>query len=102
MIRAFLRWWRRPLRPVRVTVPPLDEAELRTALLVGDDHLLWRAIIQCIDVLREESVRAAIEDSVQERPELMHHFAGGAATLDRLKAFLLDQREKAKTMRVVK
>ena len=98
MIRAFLRWWRRPV--VTMAMVPLTEAELRAALLVGDDHPLWRAVMQCIEVLREESVRATIEDSVQERPELMHHFAGGAAAMDRLKSFLIAQRERAKTMPV--
>lgn len=94
------RFFRRPLpRVAPPKLPPLLEQDLRAALLVGDDHLLWRAFMQCLDVLREETVQAALEDRVQERAPLLHYYAGGAAMLDRLKAFLVAERDKARTIK---
>lgn len=77
-------------------LPPLRPRELQSALCVGDDHLMWRAVLQCIGVLRSEADREAVDVGNHERPPLATFYAGAVAHLDRLEQFMREQRELAK------
>lgn len=77
-------------------LPPLRPRELQAALLVGDDHPLWRAMLQSIEVLREAADREAVDVVNHQRPPLPSYYAGAVAHLDQLKGFLHEQREMAK------
>lgn len=79
-------------------LPPLRPRELRAALLVGDDHPMWRAIMQSIDVLRDQADTEAVDLDNHARPPAAAYYAGAVAHLDQLAQFLKDQREKAKEM----
>lgn len=92
---GLLRWLRRRTVVQAPELPPLAEREMQVALLVPDEHPLWRSVLQCIDVQRAKCVAETIAPENQGQPQATY-YAGAAQHLDELKAFLIDQRERGK------
>lgn len=87
-------WGRREKQtpaPVQSSEPALTESEMRAALTVGETEPWWRAIMQCIDVQRAACDAEALDIDHAGTPQASY-YAGGAAHLDTLKAFLCEQR----------
>lgn len=78
----------------QVQMPALQKRALQAALAVGDDHPLWRAVLQSIDVLEQQCVAETIDLDRQSQGPILHHYAGGAAHLRTLRGFLLEHRDK--------
>ncbi len=81
----------------KIEMPPLKDRELRAALLVGDEHPMWRAVHQCIDVLEARATSEAIDADNATKPPLPAYYSGAAAHLQQLRGFILEQRELAKS-----
>jgi hypothetical protein len=80
-------------RPIIVSHAPMNERELAAAFRVPDVNPLWRGIQQIIEEeLRE--VRAVATQSVKDHG-ILASWVGGAEALERLRARLMEQRERA-------
>ena len=73
----------------------MSEAEFRAALSIGEDHLLWRAVLQSIEVQRQEAFEEAADANKQLKAPLLNYYLGAAAHLGELADWLKEQREKA-------
>ncbi len=83
-----------PPRVVVRTGKELSPRELQSALCVGEDHALWRAVHQLAEAQIEDAVAETLDPDHQGKPHLLNYYAGAAAHLGRFQAFLIEERAK--------
>jgi len=80
---------------VNLTTLPIGDAELRTAFAVSENQLWYRALMQTLEVRRQESVDAAAAATIANNPMRMAAAIGAAEILGNVIVDLQKLRRKS-------